>query len=128
MALRQEIVEHEKKAVHRRCPPDPRLVQNTESMFIRLVKAGQTKKVNLEVWPHERVWRIHLVSCTVFGGSIEETYLTVHDSEQGEDMLIFEAIHSGEEAEFRYWWPEKEVMAVKIYVRQVKSGRIPVQH
>ena len=96
-------------------------------MFIRLVKAGQKEKVNLEVWPHERVWRIHPVSCSVFGGSIEETYLTVQDSELGEDMLIFEAMHPGEEAELCYWWPEKEVMAVITFVRQVESGRIPFQ-
>ena len=88
-------MEPERKAGRRRHPPDPRLVQNTESMFIRLVKAEQAEKVSLEVWPHERVWRIHLVSCSVFGGSIEETYLTVQDSELGEDMLISEAMHPG---------------------------------
>ena len=67
------------------------------------------------------------MSCSVFGESIEETYLTVQDSELGEDMLIFEAMHPGKEEELRYWWPEKEVMAANTYVRQVESGRIPVQ-
>ena len=102
VALRQEIVEHEKKAAGRRRAPDPRLVQNTESMFIKLVKTGQAEKISQKVWPHERVWKIHLVSCSVFGGSLKETYLTVMDSELGEDMLIFEAMHPVEEAELHF--------------------------
>ena len=44
-----------------------------------------------------------MVICQVFGGDFEETYLTVMDSELGEDMLIFEAMHPGEETELRFW-------------------------
>ena len=65
------------------------------------------------------------MSCSVFGGDLGETYLTVMDSELGEDMLIFEAMHPGEEAELRSSWPEKETTSVSTFVQQVEPDKVP---
>ena len=68
-----------------------------------------------------------MVSCHVFGGDFEETYLAVMNSKLGKNMLIFEAMHPGEEVELRFWWPEKKAKVGSTNVRQVEPGQVPVQ-
>ena len=104
MALRLQLLEHEQIAAGvKRQRPNPRLLSGTRPIAIYLVMRGQSERVPLEVYPHERVWKIHMIACRHWDHAFEATYLAVGDSELGEYMIVQEAVNPFEEIELNTW-------------------------
>ena len=119
VSLRQDIDDLEKKATGMRRKPDPRLQSQTDPLVIYLVRATKIERVPIEVWPHERVWKLHQIGCGLWDCGFDATYLAVGD------VTLREVMHPGEQAKLRMWWPEdKEAAAesTKPAVRQVSSS------
>ena len=117
VALRQEILEHERKAACMRQKSDPRLLSQKDPMVIYMVKAGKSEKVPIEVWPHEHVWKLHQIGCRLWDCGFDATYLAVGDITLEDNQIVQEVMQPGEQAELKAWWPEdKETIAESITI------------
>ena len=79
VSLRQDIEELERKTAGMRRKPDPRLLSQTDPLVIYLVKATKVERVPVEVWSHERVWKLHQIGCGLWDCGFDATYLAVGD-------------------------------------------------
>ena len=113
VSFRQDIDELEKKAAGVRRKPDPRLLSQTDPLVIYLVKATKIERVPIEVWPHERVWKLHQIGCGLWDYGFDATYLAVGDVTLEDDQIVQEVMHPGEQAELRTWWLEDKEAAAE---------------
>ena len=88
VALRQDIIELERKTAGMRRKPDPRLLSKTDPPVIYLVKATKIERVPIEVWPHERVWKLHQIGCGLWDCGFDATYLAVGDITLEDDQVV----------------------------------------
>ena len=84
----------------------------------------------IEVWPHERVRKLHQIGCGLWDCSFDATYLAVGDVNQEDDQIVQEVMHPGEQAELRMWWPEDQetdAEGTKPVVKQMSLSNLTPQ-